>query len=620
MCGIYGLSWRDGRIDSEQALAAARVMQMSLGHRGPDGAGQVVRDGLILGHVRLAIIDLAGGAQPMTSPDGQVHLSYNGECYNFPDLMDNLKASGWKFASQCDSEVLLAGYCIHGSQFDEKLNGMYAYAMLDERSGRQVQLATDPVGIKPLFLYTDDQVFLFASELQAVVAALRALGRPIVSDPAAVESYLRLGWVPAPLAMIKGARKLLPGERWALDLDRWVAKATSVRARPASEAFSGTSEDLDQELAARLGRIMRRQTISDVPLGMFLSGGVDSSLLLSIACEQGLAAKSFTISFVGDGHGVAQANEADVAQAVARHLGAPLNLIEIDAAMLRNSLGSALDAMDQPLADPACLPLLLLSRAARESVTVCLSGDGGDELFAGYPRHRMARWKAAWQMIPAPLRGVADVAASLLPTAPSKGFQEKLRKAHVGHAMLASPFYIDGPFARTGQLADRGLEPWNRANFSDARSLMWADMEGQLAGQMLPKTDNMTMAASLECRVPLLDLELVELAAGLPLGMKSARGTGKLPLRRLLSRYLPATITGRPKHGFRVPLTDWFRGSMADELRDTLLRPSDELQAVLPMEEITAVVEDHLSGRAEHSIRIWTLLAYDRWQRRTLAT
>lgn len=618
MCGTYGLAWRNGNITGNRAKSAAQAMQRVLGHRGPDGTGLLERDGLMLGHLRLAIIDLAGGAQPMVSPDGRVALSYNGECYNFLGLMDDLSRCGWNFASRCDSEVLLAGYTLQGPEFDEALNGMYAYAMLDERAGRRIQLSTDPVGIKPMFLYEDDEVFLFASELRGIVVGLRALGKRVDVDSEAVEAYLRLGWVPAPLSLVTGARKLAPGERWILDLDRWSATCASKRLRRQGEVFRGDENDLQEALRRCLSDVVKRQTISDVPLGFFLSGGVDSSLLLAIAAELGIAAQSFTISFVGDGHGVASANEGEVARAVAGHLGSPINIIEVEADTLRRSLWECLDAMDQPLADPACLPLLLLSRLAAQKVKVCLSGDGGDELFAGYTRHRIARLKSGWRSLPSPLRALTRAAASHLPTAPSTGYRENLRRVRVAHELIDSPNYVDGPFAQQITHQEVRLEPWNQSVMLSSAGLMEADIEGQLAGQMLPKTDNMTMAASLECRVPLLDLDLIELASGVPLEMKSRERTGKYPLRKLLGRYLPAEITQRPKHGFRVPLTDWLRGPMAGEIRDRLLCEQSEVAEFLTPLQTETVVNEHLSGRGEHSIRLWALLAFSHWREQAL--
>lgn len=615
MCGVFGLVWLEQHVEggAERARAAANAMLECLRHRGPDGAGIHDAPGVLLGHRRLAIVDLEGGAQPMTGSGGKVALSFNGEVYNFPELMGDMAARGWNFDSRCDTETLLAGYCLDGERFDEQLNGMYAYAIFDERGGeRKIQLSTDPIGIKPMFIYEGDGLVLFASELQAIIAGLRKFGRAHAIDRRALGAYLRLGWVPAPLTLVTGVRKLLPGERWQIDCASASVSLASTRATPSSPPHQGGADAFDALLGRELEQAMSRQLISDVPVGFFLSGGIDSSLLLAVARELGHTATSFTIRFAGQGHGVAAANEAEIARAVADRLGVTLHTIDVDSAAMRETLEGALSAMDQPLADPACLPLLLLARFARERVKVCISGDGGDELFAGYPRHALAAVRDRWGRLPGPLRSLCGGVARCLPEAPSAGFREILRKSRVAYGMVAADQYVAGPFSAE-VASDPELEPWNYAITADARSLMSADLKGQLAGQMLPKTDNMTMAASLECRVPLLDLQLVGLAAEAPLEWKRVGRLGKLPLRRQLARYLPSDITDRPKQGFRVPLTSWFRGPLSEEISDRLLSREADLADILGAGTIRRVLDEHIAGRAEHSIRIWALLALDNW-------
>jgi asparagine synthase (glutamine-hydrolysing) len=615
MCGIFGLVWREGSVAGgvEAIREAANLMRDSIDHRGPDGAGLIEGEGFLLGHLRLALIDPEGGRQPMTSPDGRVALSYNGECYNFPELMLDLSRRGWTFATRCDSETLLAGYCLHGENFDERLNGMYAYAIHDGREGRgAIQLSTDPIGIKPLFLCERDGLVLFASELRAIVVALQRLGRSADIDQRALAAYLRLGWIPAPLSLVSGARKLLPGERWRIDLASAAAQHRSTRGWPAEPARARDVAEFDEVFGDALAKAVNRQMISDVPVGFFLSGGIDSSLLLAVARQQGHDASSFTIRFTGGGHGVAAADEAEVASAVAKKLGSTFHCINVDGDTLHATLTETLSAMDQPLADPACLPLLLLSRFARDTVKVCLSGDGGDELFAGYPRHGLIDVRRRWHRAPRALRALTRQTARALPSAPGSGFRESLRKARVAHGLIDAAEYVSGPFAEQVE-AERAIEPWNFDVPAESRAVMEADFHGQLAGQMLPKTDNMTMAASLECRVPLLDLELVGLAASAPFEWKRSSRSGKLPLRRQLARYLPPEITNRPKHGFRVPLTSWFRGSMADEVQDRLLARNGAVEDFLGRGTVRVLLEEHLSGRAEHSVRIWSLLALDNW-------
>ncbi len=617
MCGVFGIVCRDGALDESAGRAAADAMDAALVHRGPDGSGILARRNVLLGHRRLAIIDLEHGAQPMVAEGGRVALSYNGEIYNYRDLRGDLARRGWQFATASDSETVLASYCLDGVEGDANLNGMYAHAILDERADeRAIVLAVDPVGIKPMFVWQGSGVVLFASELQAIVAALHALALPVEIDWEAAASFLRLGWVPAPQAMIRGAKRLLPGERWRIDVAEARAAPLSLRPLPAAAPLSANRDEFIERFGTALNGAVERQLISDVPLGFFLSGGIDSSLLLAVARDMGHNPSSFTIEFAGSGHGVARANEGEIARAVADRLGVPFQSIMVDEATMRDTLPRMMAAMDQPLADPACLPLLLLAEFARKEVTVCISGDGGDELFAGYSRHELAPLRAQWWRLPGPVRSLGRSVAGLLPQAPSTGWREVLRKARVGHGLIDADAYVQGPFA--GVLsASPSLEPWNNGVGNDAEAMMAADLAGQLAGQMLPKTDNMTMAASLECRVPLLDLELVDLAAQAPLAWKREARVGKVPLRQLLARHLASEVTDRPKHGFRVPLTSWFGGPMAGELRERFARRADLFDSLLPHGLAGSVLDDHLAGRAEHSIRIWTLLALDSWIERT---
>lgn len=614
MCGISGLVWRSEpgrRRDAGQR--AVRRMMAAIVHRGPDAQGIIVRDRVVLGHVRLTIIDRDGGSQPMLEPDGKIALSYNGEIYNFPKLIESATRRGYAFNSRSDTEAVLATYQQQGLAFDEQLNGMYAYALLDERvGGGRLLISTDPVGIKPLFLYEDDDVFLFASELRAIAVALLELGiSPSVSERG-VRSYLANGWVAAPETLLDGVRRLLPGERWIIDIDSGRASLHSCRLLPASTDTFDKPVSLDEQLRLTLADAVERQVISDVPLGFFLSGGVDSSLLLSLATSRGLATSTFTVRFSGSGHGVQASNEADVAARVAAILGSDHHELTIGEDTLTDSLDEVLSTMDQPIADPACLPLYHLSRFARQHVTVCISGDGGDELFAGYPRHEISRWQNHWRRVPSALRGGARSIVGLLPEAPSSGIMEKLRKARTGFRLLDAPGYMERLFPAAE--ADREANQlWHRPTIYHSDALMEADFAGQLAGQMLPKTDGMTMAHSLECRVPLLDLEVVELASAIPIHLKRQSGVGKLPLRRLLREYLPPSVTDSPKRGFRVPLTSWFRGDLAERIETNLLSSNARVHEFIDRDFTTDLVSRHISGAAEKSLQIWALLALETW-------
>ena len=616
MCGICGIVWRpDQQIEPGGSERVTHAMMKAMEHRGPDGQGQHLGDRAALGHLRLAVIDVESGAQPMSTPDGRATLVFNGELYNFQDLKPDLAARGWDFRTRSDTEVMLAGHALEGDAFDRRLNGMYAYARLEQSdAGEVVTLAIDPIGIKPLYVAETKAAFVFASEMRGIIAALKALGETPEMDRQSVAQYLALGWTPAPRTLLKGVRKIPRGGRVRIDAAKGEIEVLEPQPLPAKTA-PATVDDLEEALRAAV----RRQMISDVPVGFFLSGGVDSSLLVALAAEMGLEPRTFTVRFSGEGHGVEAANEADVAQAVADHFSTRHHECEINAAVLSANLDGALSAMDQPIADPACLPLLLLSRFARQQVTVCLSGDGGDELFAGYPRHQLAGWKDQWRRLPGGIRQPLLAAAGLLPRSPSSGLAELLRKGRVAFDLVDDDAYYPGPFSgRRG----RGLTPqpelpaWARNVPHDGDAMLEADFAGELVGQMLPKTDHVSMSASLECRVPLLDLDVVALARGMPLSQKRRGGQGKLPLRELLGRRLPASIANRPKHGFRVPLTSWFRGELSGLVRERLLSSGHPAAGVLPAAAVEGLVDEHLSGAAEHSIQIWSLLALHTWMDR----
>lgn len=609
MCGICGFNWRhDAGQYEAQSEHVINAMMQAMEHRGPDGSGTVRHANGILGHLRLSIIDIETGQQPLSTPDKDVCIVYNGETYNYPELARDLKQQGWAFQTRSDTETLLAGYTLNGADFDSALNGMYAYAILDKRAQTpRLQMGIDPVGIKPVYIAELGDVMFFASEMRAIIAGFHALGKTPQLNDAAALNYLHLGWTPPPQTLLRDVRKMLPGERISIDL-----RTLDTTSLPPRRIETSGAHDLKETLRASV----QRQLIADAPVGFFLSGGVDSSLLVGIAHELGVNPQTFTARFVGNTKDVEHANEADVATAVAEHFGTRHSEVAITEQTLLDSIDEALDAMDQPICDPACLPLLHLSKFARQSVKVCLTGDGGDELFAGYPRHRLAQMRARWRKTPGIGRQAAGAFATLLPRRPTQGLAEKLRRARVGIELLNSDEYFTGPFSGVhSRWLDNSAKP--DAGFDvvgeTALDLMQADMAGQLVGQMLPKTDHISMYASLECRVPLLDNEMVALAMGMSIDEKRSATTGKLPLRALLGQYLPDHIAQRPKHGFRVPLTHWFKGGFATTLRERLLDHTTPVSGLLPRASVETMLKEHIEGDAEHSIRLWSLLALQSW-------
>jgi asparagine synthase (glutamine-hydrolysing) len=611
MCGVAGAILKP-RVAERLALDEAVCAMVScVRHRGPDGAGQVSDAGVVLGHARLSIIDLETGEQPLFNEDGTKALVYNGEVYGYQALRDALSVRH-VFRTSTDSEVLVHLYEEHGPDFARPLNGMYAY-ILHDRSNDSVHFGIDSIGIKPLYWYEDSDVVLIASELRAISVGLRSLGRVPEFDESAMREYLHLGWFPAPSTALRGVRKLAPGER--AEYRNGLVSVVAPERRPLGPPVSGDpTRAVEEELTAAV----RRQLVADVPVGFFLSGGIDSSLLVALAARERRGLKTFTVGFRGQGTEVARVNEAHVARRVASILGTEHHETSVDVALMLEEFDEVFQAMDEPIADPATLPLLHVARFARESVTVCLSGDGGDEVFSGYPRHWMAPYKRRWHSLPRFARRAVEAGAKLLPSRPSRGFVEGLRRTRVGMELLFDADYVTGPFGGPFRaLLDVGspesLTP--SALHESMDSLFWADVDGQLSGQLLPKTDRITMWAGLETRVPYLDRDVVELARRIPRSAKIRGSTTKHVLRELLAVHLPAEIAGRAKHGFRVPLSGWFRNHLRDyvlrELRDDCLIPA----SVVPPQTVRHLVAEHQSGAAEHSIRIWALLALNHWIR-----
>ncbi len=622
MCGIAGILSISGNIAVERRRAAVVAMLSAISHRGPDETGYYEDQQVTLGHARLSIIDLAGGRQPLFNEDRSCVLVYNGEVYDYQAIRDRL-ASRHTFATSTDSEVLLHLYEDEGEAFCEQLNGMYAYAIWDSREAR-LQLAIDPVGIKPLYYYRDDDFFVFCSELRGMIRGLQALGVAFEWNSAAIRSFLQLGWFPAPETPWLGVRKLGAGER--LTVDRAGARSTRTPLPAACtspfDASSGNSA-VDQ-LDDLLTETVRSQLVADVPVGVFLSGGIDSSLLTAVAAKLQPGIKTFSVGFSGGSDEAVAADESQVARAVADHLRTEHYTLMVDPPRLLELLDDAWLAMDEPIVDPAVLPLLLVSREARQHVKVCLSGDGGDEVFGGYPHHWLLSWKRRYHASPSWLRSLAGGVASCLPRTPSRGFREKLRRARVGFSMLADQDYVPGPFSPPHEHWLVDPAPYRQVGRDQLNNDDWYYTDGllhPLAGQMLPKTDRTSMYASIEVRVPLLDNRMLAFGRSLPFSKKvSRRGVTKVVLRQLLTRYLPVEISRRPKHGFRVPLAGWFRNELKNDIRERLAEGRQIPEEVISRQAVERLISEHLSGRAEHSVRLWALMTLNHWAEQVSTT
>lgn len=640
MCGIAGI-WRpDGLDHAATALAMARSLQ----HRGPDDQ-DVWSDpaaGIALSHRRLSIIDLsAAGRQPMASASGRYVICYNGEVYNFRELRKELAAGGARFRGDSDTEVVLALIDHCGIEAAvERLIGMFALALWD-RHERSLILVRDRLGIKPLYWGHVGQAVVFASEPRAF-AVVPGFRQDI--DQGALAAYLRFNYVPAPNCIYKGLHKLEPGTQVRLNDsgDAEVSRYWSLR----DIAVKGSQEPLvlaDDDAADRLDGLLKdavgRRMLADVPLGAFLSGGIDSSLVVALMQAQSARpVKTFTIGFEER-----QFNEAEYAKTIARHLGTEHHELYVsprDAMEIIPSLGQI---FDEPFADSSQIPTYLVSAMTRQHVTVALSGDGGDELMAGYTRYRWAdmthRRFGGW---PLPLRRAAAMAVSAVPdtvwTAAARVLPAGLSKGRLGDRVGRFCSFLEQPDAdaiyrrqhtnwpRPGVLmadsasdATASLDP-GRVDIPDFISRMqYLDSIGYLPDDILTKVDRASMAVSLEVRVPLLDHRVIEFGWRLPFEQKYRDGEGKWLLRRVLNRYVPADMFERPKAGFGVPIAEWLRGPMRDWAEDLLAPNTLAEGGLLGASVIHAAWQRLLAGHDRYQEPIWGILMFQAWRRQQSA-
>jgi asparagine synthase (glutamine-hydrolysing) len=623
MCGILGIVTFEGRHPSPDEFNHALGQ---LDHRGPDDRGAAHMNGpanvrISMGQTRLSILDLSpAGHQPMTSPRTGATIVYNGEVYNFRDVRKELASGGMKFTSECDTEVLLAAYDHRQDQFIHDFRGMFAIGILDHARQRLL-LLRDRLGIKPLYYYWDGRRLAFASELTAL-AALPGLDLEICHD--AMSEYLKRGYIPHPLSIYKKVRKLPAGCMLDLNLSRpdpqpktyW--DALTHYERPL--AFACEQEVLDA-LAERLEESVKLRLISDVPLGAFLSGGIDSSLVVAMMRRvHSGTVKTFTVGFDEPGW-----DEAPAAKKIAEHLGTQHEEFYISRDNLLDIVRHTADYYDEPFADSSAIPMLALSRMTRRHVTVALSGDGGDELFWGYDSYtsRSARLYPLIAAFPDFLRRGA---ASLM----KKTGGSLNRWGHIIDYQDCAAFLlrstISQPWHDHGLLkhgtngscqVDMGREIAARLGTRDLNRLMSAiDLRSYMVDDILTKVDRATMSVALEARVPILDHRVVELAAAIPYSFKTAGGEKKHLLKALLSRYVPRNLWDRPKKGFGIPLVKYFRGPLKEWARDELRSTDHHLGEWLDMSVVHRMLDDHIAGRRDASALLWACLQLAGWDRR----
>ncbi len=627
MCGIAGIFDYRGRRDADRRLL--RRMTEIIVHRGPDGDGFHYAPGVGLGHRRLAIVDLAGGDQPMYNEDRTVCIVYNGEIYNFQPLMSELSALGHVFRTRCDTEVIVHAWEEWGEACLDRFNGMFAFALLDERR-EMLFLARDRLGEKPLYYsFLPDGRLLFASELKSLLCCPQ-LDRRI--DPQAVEEFFAFGYIPDPRSIYSGVHKLAPAHCLLVRRGEDPPQPHAYWQLRFVDGNATRKEEAEEELISRLHQSVRMRMIADVPLGAFLSGGVDSSAVVAMMARlQAEPVSTFSISFGTKGF-----DESPYAAMIAGRYDTDhhLRAVDPDSFDLLDRLAAI---YDEPFGDSSALPTLRVCAVARENVTVALSGDGGDEVFAGYRRYR---WHCVEErlrrVIPQGLRGPLFGALGALypkldwaprPLRAKATLQELARdtdEAYFASVSVCSDDLRRRLFspALTAELQGYNAvevlkEHMTQCGSEDPLSrVQYADIKTYLPGDILTKVDRASMASSLEVRVPLLDHTLVEWAARLAPQLKLRGREGKYVFKSALEPYVPPEILYRPKQGFAVPLAAWFRGPLRRRLRETLSGPMLCELGLFDAAAIAALLDQHQSGERDHSAALWTLSMFESFMRR----
>ncbi len=633
MCGICGfIQTRDQGLDTRSVLQA---MCRTIQHRGPDDEGHYLQDNAALGARRLSIIDVEGGHQPISNEDGSVGIVHNGEVYNFPQLREKLLAAGHIFKSRTDTETVLHSYEEWGLDFANKLRGMFVSAIWDSRRKRLVVIR-DRLGIKPLY-YTQlpDRSLVFGSELKAILAHPQVQAR---LEPRALDFFLTLEYIPAPYSIFKNVFKLPAGhtlvfEDGKLQLDRYWN--LPLPQSPREKIRSQDIPALTDELFSLLKESVELRMISDVPLGAFLSGGIDSSCIVGLMRELGASPlKTFSIGFEDQTY-----NELEHARRIARHFETDHEefIIQPKALELTETL---IRHLDEPFGDFSIFPTYLVSKMARQHVTVILSGDGGDELFAGYEHYQAQKLaQKAWL---APVHAaLPSVVNRFPPTGKKKGFWNKLQRYGQGFELDPSLRHLRWMMFLTHRQKEAlyspsliaelgGLQPLNQrapfqqffndmAHYDDISAELYLDLNTYLIDNILVKVDRMSMATSLETRVPLIDHKIVEFLFSLPGELKLRGMTTKWIFKQSMERLLPKENITRKKEGFSIPIKHWLRGELKDLMLSTLEKNRITQAGYFHFPEIQRKIDAHLQGKANYSHQLWALLVFEIWRENYLS-
>ena len=621
MCGIVGIVLFDPR----ETVDGARLRRMAdaLRHRGPDGEGQWIEGPVGLGHRRLAIVDVSGGAQPMTNEDGRLIIVHNGETYNHPSLRPELEAMGHRYRTRSDTETILHLYEEKGEACVERLRGMFAFALWDRREGRLL-LARDRLGIKPLYYALTERELLFASEIKAILAAGPL--RPEL-DESVLPEYLATRFVSGEGTFFRGVRKLLPGRTltWSLERGFRMRRYWSLPTAPAAPAESFREEA--SIVRSRLEEAVRIHLMSDVPLGLFLSGGIDSTGIAALAARMvGGPLQTFAVGFAEKG-----ANELPYARLAARAVGAEHREVVVGAGQFFEALPRLVWHEDEPIAFPSSVPLYFVSRLAAEHVKVVLTGEGADELFLGYNRYRVTSWNerlgaAYGALVPGVLRDAAGRLVGALPAAARRYAGRTFLTLEPGpRALFYDNFAVFSEARRRSVLSGpgrtrapdayaEGMRCYREAGGTSLQKMSHADLQTYLV-ELLMKQDQMSMAASIESRVPYLDHEFVEYAAALPSGLKLRGLKTKAVLREALKGDIPSEILARRKMGFPVPVGRWLRDPSSSIVREFALGPRARRRGLFDRPAVERLAAEHRAGAAEHADRLWLLVNLEIWLR-----
>lgn len=624
MCGICGYAYADTQRTVDRAVIQA--MNQTIRHRGPDSDGFYLQDGVALAMRRLSIIDVSGGDQPIYNEDGTLAIVFNGEIYNFPELRQSLLRLGHDFKTHSDTECIVHAYESWGDNCLNYLNGMFAFALWDTKN-QSLLVARDRTGIKPLYYSEINGTFLFASELKALLAYPDL---PKELDEFALDEYLTFEYVPAPRTILRHVKKLLPGH--AIKYENGKARVWSYWdthfENSEKEPYTGSFDELAVMFRHTLKEAVRGEMLSDVPLGVFLSGGVDSSTIAALMAEINTSpVKSFSIAFEDSSF-----NESHFAKTVAAHLGTDHHELVLTSDTALKMIPRVGEYLDEPLADSSIVPTMLLSGFAREQVTVALGGDGGDEVLAGYSTLQAHRLMSVYQtVVPSPFRRLAGAMVNTLPPSFNNiSLDFKLKRFAGGHNL---------PLEVRHQTWLGSFEPQEKVNVLKRHLLrhpdatydivkfhlertsathplnrvLYLDMKMYLDGDILPKVDRASMSHSLEVRVPFLNYDVLCFLEKIPIDYKLQRLTTKALLRKAMEKDLPPEILVRGKKGFNMPVARWLTADLRDWAHDLLGHDRLKRQGIFNPDGVQKLLREHMQQKRDARKQLWTLLIFQMW-------